>query len=157
MTTVERGKGDESMTNVLSNWAREFLREDRVAVVSTLNKDGSSHVTTIWYLLADDGTLVITTPGRSQKSKNLRRDPRIALCVGDVGRSVSLYGRVSIIEDQTRVRQDLERVIERYVKDEDIRPQVVTTLLQRAPVALHFLPEKVTEFSALNAGSILSQ
>jgi predicted pyridoxine 5'-phosphate oxidase superfamily flavin-nucleotide-binding protein len=38
------------MTNMLSNWAREFLREDRVAVVSTLNKDGSSHVTTIWYL-----------------------------------------------------------------------------------------------------------
>ncbi|GHO56885.1 pyridoxamine 5'-phosphate oxidase family protein [Ktedonobacter robiniae] len=144
------------MTNMLSNEAREFLREDHVAVVSTLNKDGSSHVTTIWYLLADDGTLVITTPGRSQKIKNLRRDPRIALCVGGAGRSVSLYGRVSIIEDQTLVRQDLERLIERYVKEAGIRPQVVTNLLQRAPVALHFLPEKVTEFSAMSAGSILS-
>lgn len=145
------------MTHMMSNWAREFLREDRVAVVSTLNKDGSSHVTTIWYLLADDGTLVVTTPGRSQKCKNLRRDPRIALCVGDAGRSVSLYGRVSIIEDQTLVRQDIEHLIERYVKEAGIRPQVVTTLLQRAPVALHFQPEKVTEFSALTAGSILSQ
>lgn len=145
------------MTNMLSNEAREFLREDRVAVVSTLNKDGSSHVTTIWYLLADDGTLVITTPGRSQKSKNLRRDPRIALCVGEGGRSVSLYGRVSIIEDQALVRQDLERLIERYVKEAGIRPQVVTTLLQRDPVALHFLPEKVTDFSAMSAGSILSR
>jgi PPOX class probable F420-dependent enzyme len=147
MAPVERGKGDESMTNRLSNWAREFLREDHAAVVSTLNKDGSSHLTTIWYLLADDETLVITTPGRSQKSKNLRRDPRIALCVGDGGRSVSLYGRVSIIEDQTLVQQDLERLIERHVKDEGMRPHVVTASLQRAPVALHFLPEKVTEFS----------
>ncbi|MDQ2907165.1 MAG: PPOX class F420-dependent oxidoreductase [Chloroflexota bacterium] len=138
------------MTNMLSTWAREFLREGRVAVVSTLNKDGSSHVTAIWYLLAGDGTLVMSTPGRSQKIKNLRRDPRIALCVGDVGRSVSLYGRVSIIEDQTLVRQDLERLIEHYVKDEGIRPQVVTTLVQRSPVVLHFLPEKVTEFSGWN-------
>ncbi|GHO62311.1 hypothetical protein KSC_012030 [Ktedonobacter sp. SOSP1-52] len=145
------------MTNMLSNEAREFLHEDHVAVVSTLNKDGSSHVTTIWYLLADDGTLVITTPSRSQKSKNLRRDPRIALCVGGAGRSVSLYGRVSIIEDQALVRQDIERLIERYVKEAGIRPQVVTTLLQRDPVALHFLPEKVTEFSAMSTGGILRQ
>ncbi|HLZ61842.1 MAG TPA: TIGR03618 family F420-dependent PPOX class oxidoreductase [Ktedonosporobacter sp.] len=145
------------MTNTLSNWAREFLREDRVAVVSTLNKDGSSHLTTIWYLLADDGTLVIITPGRSQKSKNLRRDPRIALCVGEGGRSVSLSGRVSVSEDQTLVRQDIEHLVERYVKEADRRPQVVTALLQRDPVALHFLPEKVTEFSALSAGSLLSR
>ena len=145
------------MTNVLSNWATEFLREDRVGVVSTLNKDGSSHLTTIWYLLADDGTLVITTPASSQKLKNLRRDPRIALCVGEGGRSVSLYGRVSIIEDQALVQQDIEHLVERYVKEAGIRPQVVTTLVQRAPVALHFLPEKVTEFSAMSAGSILSQ
>ncbi len=26
------------MTSILSDWAREFLREDRVAVVTTLNK-----------------------------------------------------------------------------------------------------------------------
>ncbi len=121
------------MTNLLSNWAREFLREDRVAVVSTLNKDGSSHVTAIWYLLADDGTLVMTTPSRSQKFKNLRRDPRIALCVGDAGRSVSLYGRVSIIEDQALIQHDIEHLIEHYVKEADMRLQVVTTLLKRWP------------------------
>ncbi len=57
------------MTNMLSDQAREFLREDHVAVVSTLNKDGSPHVTTIYYLLANDGTLVMTTPVRSQKAK----------------------------------------------------------------------------------------
>jgi general stress protein 26 len=76
-----------------------------------LNKDGSPHVTTIYYLLADDGTLV-STAGRSQKIKNLRRDPRIALCVGEGGCSVSLSGRVAICEDQALVRQDLERLIE---------------------------------------------
>ena len=66
------------MTSILSDWAREFLREDHVAVVSTLNTDGSPQVTTIWYLLQVDGTLIMSTPGRTQKVKNLRRDPGIA-------------------------------------------------------------------------------
>ena len=144
---IEIGKGDESMTNMLSDWAKEFLREDRVGVVSTLNNDGSSHLTTMWYLLADDGTLILSTPGRNQKVKNLRRDPRIALCVGDEARSVSLYGRVSISDDQALIRQDIEHLVERYVKDAGIRPQVSATLAQQSRVALHFTPEKVTEFS----------
>ncbi len=139
------------MTHILSAWAREFLREDHVAVISTLNKDGSPHVTTIYYLLADDGTLLLCTPARSQKVKNLRRDPRIALCVGEGGCSVSLYGRVSISEDQAIVRQNLERLIERYVKEEGRRQQFLAARLQQAPVALRFTPEKVTEFSAQQA------
>ena len=135
------------MTRMLSDWAKEFLREDHVAVISTLNNDGSSHLTTMWYLLADDGTLVMSTPGRNQKVKNLRRDPRIALCVGDEARSVSLYGIVTISEDQALVRQDIEHLVERYVKDEGIRQQVIETLVQQSRVAVRFTPEKVTEFS----------
>ena len=135
------------MTSALSDWAREFLREDRIGVLGTLNADGSSHLTTMWYLLADDGTLIITTLSRTQKVKNLRRDPRIPFCVGDRTRSVSLSGRVTISEDQAVVRQDLERQVERYVKDEGIRSQVIATWLQQPHAALHFKPEKVTEFS----------
>ncbi|MBO0783959.1 MAG: TIGR03618 family F420-dependent PPOX class oxidoreductase [Ktedonobacteraceae bacterium] len=135
------------MASKLSTWALEFLREDRVGVVSTLNADGSSHLTTMWYLLTDDGTIIMNTPGRNQKVKNLRRDPRIAFCVGDRTRSVSLYGRVSISEDQELVRRDLGQLLERYVKDASIRPQVLETFIQQSRVALHFVPEKVTEFA----------
>jgi hypothetical protein len=68
-------------------------------------------------------------------------------CVGDRTRSVSLSGHVTISEDQAVVRQDLERLVERYVKDEGIRPRVVAMWMQQSQVALHFEPEKVTEFS----------
>jgi PPOX class probable F420-dependent enzyme len=142
----ERTRG-ETMASTLSDWAREFLREDRVGVLGTVNADGSPHLTTMWYLLADDDTLIITTLSRNQKVKNLRRDPRMTFCVGDTTRSVSLSGRVTISEDQAVVRQDLEHQVERYVKDDQIRPQVVATWLQQPHVALHFQPEKVTEFS----------
>ena len=135
------------MTRIPSDWAREFLQEDRVAVVSTLNKDGSSHLTTMWYLLTDDGTLILSTPGRNQKVKNLRRDPRIALCVGDEGRSVSLYGTVTISSDQNVIRQDLEQLAARYIKEEAARAPALALFLQQGRVALHVKPVKVTEFS----------
>lgn len=140
------------MTSTLSAWARAFLREDRVGVVGTLNTDGSPHLTTMWYLLADDGTLIMTTLSQNLKVTNLRRDPRMSFCVGDKTRSVSLSGHVSINEDQAVVRQDLERLVERHVQDEDIRPEVVATWMRQSQVALHFKPERVTEFSVSPRG-----
>ena len=135
------------MTSILSDWAREFLREDHVAVVSTLNTDGSPQVTTIWYLLQEDGTLIMSTPGRTQKVKNLRRDPRIAVCVGDERRSVSLYGTVTVSSDQNVIRRDLEQLTARYVKEEAARAPALAFFLQQGRVALHVKPIKVTEFS----------
>jgi len=135
------------MTSTLSPWAQQFLREDHVAVVSTLNKDGSPFVTTIWYLLQEDGTLIMNTPGRTQKVKNLRRDPRIALCVGDEMRSVSLYGTVTISSDQNVVRRDLERLSVRSLKEETARAPALVLFLQQRRMALHVKPVKVTEFS----------
>lgn len=135
------------MTRILSDWAREFLREDHVAVVSTLNTDGSPQVTTIWYLLQVDGTLIMSTPGRTQKVKNLRRDPRIAVCVGDERRSVSLYGIVTISSDPNVIRRDLEQLTTRYVKEEAARAPALSLFLQEGRVALHVKAAKVTEFS----------
>ena len=136
------------MASTLSSWAQQFLRDDHVAAVSTLNKDGSPFITTIWYLLEADGTLIICTPSHTQKMKNLRRDPRIAICVGEGGRSVSLYGTVIISEDQNVVRQHLERLVARYIKEETARASSLAFFLQQGPmIALHIKPTKVTEFS----------
>jgi|SRR5438876_10041709 len=135
------------MTSILSDWAKEFLREEHFAVLSTLNKDGSSQLTTMWYMFENDGTIVLSTPSHLQKVKNLRRDPRIAICVQDGNRYVSLYGTVTISEDQTIVRQDIQRLTERYIQDEATRQQSIAALVQESRVALRFTPEKVTEFS----------
>jgi len=101
----------------------------------------------MWYLLTDDGTLIMSTPGRNQKVKNLRRDPRIALCVGDEARSVSLYGTVTISSDQNVVRQDLEQLAACYIKEEAARAPALSLFMQQGRVALHVKPVKVTEFS----------
>ncbi len=135
------------MARTLSTWATEFLKGDHVAVVCTINKDGSPFATTIWYLLQEDGTLIMSTAGRTQKVRNLQRDPRIAVCIGDAQRSVSLYGTVTISDDPDIIRRDLEQLARRYIKEEAERAPALAMFLQQDRVALHFKPVKVTEFS----------
>lgn len=67
---------------------------------STINKDGSSQLTLVAYVLDDDETIVMNVELQSQKTKNMRRDHRIALCVQDGNRYVSVYGTMTFLDDQ---------------------------------------------------------
>jgi PPOX class probable F420-dependent enzyme len=137
------------MTDQLSDWAYKFIRENRIAVISTVEKDGSPHITGIWYCALDDGTIVMNTQVRSHKVKNLRRDPRIAVCVADGARSISMYGQAELITDPGEMRKDLERLVERYIPDASARAGLVTQFLQQERVSIHVKPVRVTEFTTL--------
>ena len=133
---------------MLSDKARTFLQENHFAVLSTINKDGSSQLTTVLYALNDDETMVLNTEAHSQKARNLRRDPRIALCVEAGGRYVSVYsGIIEFIDNQEIIRQDIERLVRRFwTGDEEAREQYVAHLVAQQRVSLRFKCEKVIEF-----------
>jgi PPOX class probable F420-dependent enzyme len=80
-----------------------FIQERKSLQVATLNRDGSPHLTTLWYAVVD-GDIVFETYTRSQKIVNLRRDPRIAVLLeGGVAynelRGVSINGRAELHTD----------------------------------------------------------
>ena len=65
-------------------WLAFVMHGTRTGKLAVVRKDGSPHVAPIWFLVdaADDGDyLVFTSDPTSVKTKALRRDPRIALCV----------------------------------------------------------------------------
>ncbi len=134
------------MADSISDWAQKFIQEDRVGTVSSINRDGSPHLVTMWYFIAEDGTVILNTQIRSHKVNNLRRDSRIALCIGDFSRSVTLYGNAELSQDPAVIRQDLTRLVERYV-DEKARIQVLEALVKQPRISFHFVPDKITEFS----------
>jgi PPOX class probable F420-dependent enzyme len=68
------------MTDVFSDAALELLASDAIAVVATLDSDGSPHLSSAWVGI-EDGEIVFGTLGDQRKLRNLRRDPRIALTV----------------------------------------------------------------------------
>jgi PPOX class probable F420-dependent enzyme len=51
--------------------------------VATLLADGRPHLTAVWYGFAADGSLGFTCYAKSQKTLNLRADPRITVLVED--------------------------------------------------------------------------
>jgi PPOX class probable F420-dependent enzyme len=60
--------------------AREVIESDELAHMVTLNRDGSPQVTCVWVGLEGD-EIVSAHLMRSQKVRNLERDPRVALSI----------------------------------------------------------------------------
>ena len=93
---------------------REFLEQPRMCVMATTNRDGTPQLTPMWYDLADD-VVILNTQRGLLKERNLRRDPRMAICVEDGPRYVTLSGRAEIVEDRTVQEREVNRMAIRYV------------------------------------------
>src|SRR5690242_5971725 len=52
---------------------RRYLAEEHTVVLSTLDRAGWPHSVAMWYVVDDDGRVVMTTFRKSQKVLNLRR------------------------------------------------------------------------------------
>ncbi len=135
------------MAVALSDKTRMFLCEEHFAVLCTFNADGSPLLTTMWYFMEDDGTIVMNSQTRLQKVKNVHRDPRIAVNIHEGNRSVSINGTAELSEDPTIVRDDLEHLIRRYVKDEATREQYRSVFSSQPRTALRLKAEKLRTFS----------
>jgi nitroimidazol reductase NimA-like FMN-containing flavoprotein (pyridoxamine 5'-phosphate oxidase superfamily) len=57
---------------------REFLEAPRYAVLATVNRDGSPHLTEMGYGIRRD-ELFFNTTEEHQKKQNLDRDPRVSM------------------------------------------------------------------------------
>ena len=59
-----------------------FLAGRHVCVLATIGADGAPVLTPIWYLYRG-GKLYMRTGKESAKAANIRRDPRVTVCVQD--------------------------------------------------------------------------
>ena len=103
-----------------------FLQKQISLQIGTINKDGSPHLTTMWYLY-DGENFIFHTYTKSQKIINLKRDSRITLLT-EAGNQYSdlqgiiVYGNAEIINGKDSLEEVIrymEMVGEKYVKDEE--------------------------------------
>ena len=72
------------MEKMNQNEIKEFLmRGTYTAKLGTINKDGSPHITPIWFILDENDHIIFTTYFKSLKAKNLVRNPKVSICVDD--------------------------------------------------------------------------
>jgi PPOX class probable F420-dependent enzyme len=133
------------MITQLSDRVRVFLREKHFAVLGTLYPDGSPHLTTMWYLLEDDGTILMNTRAGRVKDRHMRRDPRISVCVADEYTFVTLSGSVEIVDDPEIAQRDIFRLSSRYHGEEKAKLQMQDQFSKQQRVTLRLKPEHIIE------------
>jgi PPOX class probable F420-dependent enzyme len=132
------------MSETLSEKARTYLNGQRFAVLATINKDGTPQLTTMWYLLEGDTILMNTKAGRI-KERNMRRDPRISICVEDGYEYVTIRGTVEMIDDQEIAQQDIFRLATRYHGEEKAKQQMEEQFSREQRVTLRLKCEHLIE------------
>jgi len=101
----------------------------------------------IWFLYEDE-RLYFSIGLSSAKYRQLRRDPRIALCI-DAGhpdaRAVSISGTAELITDESPERADLEwRILRRYHESDEDAHRYESEVAEEGPSALVVVsPERI--------------
>ncbi len=84
-----------------------FLDGNVKVQVASVGMDGAPHLTTLFYVLVD-GRVAFWTYGRSQKIRNLERDPRVSCLVEDGTdyfelRGATINGTAELVRDPERI------------------------------------------------------
>ena len=98
-------------TEMTSEHVERFLAEPRNAVMGTVRKAGSPQLSAIWFVYRD-GKLYSCMHNSSAKYFNIRRDPRVVVCVPGThpdARSVTLYGTAELITEDDGSYREIER------------------------------------------------
>ena len=126
----------------------DFLGDNLKVQVATVGKDGAPHLSTLFYVV-EEGRIAFWTYGRSQKIRNLERDPRLSALVEDGTdyfelRGVSISGRAEVVRDPDRIREIGSRVATRMVGATDFaelgdlgRDEVERQVPKRVAVLIH--------------------
>ena len=130
---------------------RQFLREQKVMNIATINPDGNVHLVAMWYAFRGDNP-AFETFAKSQKVQNLRRDPRITALVEDGDqyselRGVEIVGKAIVHDDAEvlqGVAQDVVRKYMEFEKEEDVA--AIAEAMARNRVAIEIVPEKIVSW-----------
>jgi PPOX class probable F420-dependent enzyme len=80
--------------------AREFVRHNHRAVFHTRRKDGSPQLSPVTSGVDESGRVIVSSREPAAKTRNVRRDPRVSLCVfgdGFFGEWVQIDGTAEVI------------------------------------------------------------
>ena len=102
---------------LIADDVRAFLEKPHFAVMATINANGTPQLTVMWYALhpSEDVVLLNATRGLL-KERNLRRDPRMAICVEDGMHYVTLTGTAELVEDRAEQEREVNDLIApRYI------------------------------------------
>jgi PPOX class probable F420-dependent enzyme len=84
-----------------------FIESQKTIQVATINRNGTPHLMPLWFAI-EDRTIILETFTKSQKIRNLERDPRLTVLFEDGSRyeklrGASIYSTAELVTDVDRV------------------------------------------------------
>jgi PPOX class probable F420-dependent enzyme len=141
----------------------DFLAETRTLILVSNGPGGYPHPMPMWFAREAGGVIRMTTYAKSQKVKNLERDPRVSL-LGEAGREyaelrgVLIYARAELVPDPETVldtmlrasRTDLSSVpaAQRAAVEAGLRAQAAKRVVVRC------VPERVVSWDHAKLGGL---
>ena len=138
---------------------RGLIDGERVVVVSTLGPRGWPHLMPLWYV-PRDGEVWTWTYAKSQKVRNLERDPRATLLLetgveyGEL-RGVQIEAEAELIRDIDQIVEFAKELTIRYSEGiESVEGDAAAALQAQAPkrVAIHFHPKRIASWDHRKLG-----
>jgi PPOX class probable F420-dependent enzyme len=138
---------------------RAFLAEQMIVSCATIGPSGRPHLVPLWYV-PDGAELRGWTYAKSQKARNLERDPRATLQVEDGVQYHELRG--AMLECDVELEHDTERVVDyglrlfRRYGGGELAPGVREAVEKQAPkrVGLLFKPTRVVSWDHGKLGGV---
>jgi PPOX class probable F420-dependent enzyme len=137
---------------------RAFLDQEKTMTVGTIGPAGRPHLMPLWYVPEDD-EMIAWTFAKSQKSKNLERDPHATVQV-EAGveyqelRGVMFECDVQVDRDAARVAEYGRKIFQRYGGGSDLAPEVIQMIEQQAPkrIGMRFVPTRTVSWDHRKLG-----
>jgi PPOX class probable F420-dependent enzyme len=135
---------------------RTFLVERMVMQCATLGPQGRPHLVPLWFV-SEDTELISWTYAKSQKAKNLERDPRATVGI-EAGvqyhelRGVTFECDVEVEREPERVEAYGLRLFERYAGE--LSPEIRAMVAQQAQkrIGMRFLPSRTVSWDHSKLG-----
>jgi len=93
--------------------ARSYIRDHHHAVLATRRRDGSPQLSPVAIAVLSNGLIVISSRETAMKTRNIRRDPVVSICViqdGFFGEWVQLDGTAEVLS----LPEAMENLIDYY-------------------------------------------
>jgi PPOX class probable F420-dependent enzyme len=133
---------------------RAFLAEQKVVTVATMGPNGRPHLMPLWYVV-DGDELRGWTYAKSQKAKNIERDPHATLQIEDGVdyaelRGVMFEADVEVEPDPAKVAEYGTALFGRYAPGADVRDMVQKQAQKR--IGLRFVPTRTVTWDHRKLG-----
>ena len=137
---------------------QDFIESQKTVQVATINKDGTPHLVPLWFAVVD-GDIVLETFTKSQKVKNLERDPRLTILLEDGEayeelRGVSIRARAELVKDVEKVHELHMAVLRRNTEiPEDVLDKATRSMAPKK-TAIVIKPERTISWDHRKLGGI---